>query len=47
MAFSIKLLWGLLALGLILGGVALSMWGIPAPTSEVRVTIPVEKLRGK
>lgn len=40
MTVAIKILWGALALGLILGIVSLATWGIPAPTGEVKVTFP-------
>lgn len=43
MTIAIKILWVLLGLGLIVGAVALTAWGIPAPTGEVKITFPVEK----
>ena len=47
MAISIKLLWTLVSLSVIVGGIALATWGIPAPTTEVTVAIPTEKFQSK
>ncbi|MGB0934560.1 MAG: hypothetical protein ACPGXY_00670 [Alphaproteobacteria bacterium] len=35
MATTVKILWGLVFLGIICGAIALAKWGIPAPTVEV------------
>lgn len=40
----IRALWGLVALVLLAGVIALSMWGIPAPSVRIEKIIPQEKL---
>ena len=43
MTFAIKALWVLLGVGLFVGAVALTTWGIPAPTGEVKIDFPPER----
>lgn len=43
MTLAIKILWGVLALSLLLGIASLATWGIPAPTGEVKVTFTHDK----
>lgn len=40
MSPTIKILWGLLLFSFILGAIALSKWGIPAPTTQIVKVIP-------
>lgn len=42
MTATTKFLWIVLLLALIVAGIALSMWGIPAPSAEVHKKIPLE-----
>ncbi len=44
MTATIKILWGILGLGLLCGMIALSTWGIPAPSTEVIKEIPYQKI---
>ena len=40
MSLTIKTLWGLLLFSFVVGAIALSKWGIPAPTTQVVKVIP-------
>lgn len=40
----VRTLWGMMALLIIAGVLALSMWGIPAPSTRIEKVIPNEKL---
>lgn len=43
MTVTIKILWGILVLGLLCGVGALATWGIPAPSAPVVKVIPNQK----
>ncbi|MBP6985808.1 MAG: hypothetical protein KBB83_04360 [Alphaproteobacteria bacterium] len=47
MSVTIKILWGALGFGLILGAISLATWGIPAPTGEVKVTFSNDRFLNK
>lgn len=40
----VRALWGLMALLLLVSFMALSIWGIPAPSTRIEKIIPDEKL---
>ena len=40
----VRALWGMMAFLILAGIVALSMWGIPAPSTRIEKVIPNEKL---
>lgn len=40
----VRALWGMMGLLLLAGLIALSMWGIPAPSIRIEKVIPNEKL---
>ena len=42
MTATTKFLWIILVLAITVAGVALSMWGIPAPSAEIHKKIPLE-----
>jgi hypothetical protein len=44
MSTTLKLLWAVLGIGLLIGFAALSMWGVPAPTVEVKKTYTYDQL---
>lgn len=39
-----RTLWGTIALSCLVGAIALAIWGIPAPTTQIEKAIPNEKL---
>lgn len=40
----VRSLWAIMAILIVGGVIALSMWGIPAPSTRIEKTIPNEKL---
>lgn len=40
----VRALWGMMAFLILAGILALSMWGIPAPSTRIEKTIPNESL---
>ncbi len=40
----VRSLWGVMGFLILAGIIALSMWGIPAPSSRIEKVIPNEKL---